>query len=93
MPLIGRPSDENSIFDTPQERGRKIRIMQEHQEQDMESVRVVDPLDYPEVFTGDPGPADPVLTEWDAYRAEGIVTMKEALLTARDALEAAEAWS
>ena len=93
MPLIGRPSDEISIFDTSQERNRKIKIMQENQTRDMESVRVVDPLDYPEVYTGDSVPAEPVLTEWDAYRTEGIMIMKEDLVIGRDAFQRAEAWS
>ncbi len=94
MPLMGRKSDEISLLDTPQERNRKIKIMQENQAQDMESVRVVNPLDYPEVFTGgEPNSAEPVLTEWDAYRTEGITTMKEALVIGRDAFERAEAWA
>lgn len=66
----------------------------------MESVRVVDPMDYPikediDRAAGLAGisKSEPVLNEWDAYRAEGIVTMKEALISARDAMQVAEQWS
>ena len=97
MPLLGRgeKSDEISVFDNSQERARKVKIMQEKQAQDMDSVRIVDPLDYahPEITETDTQVIEPVLAEWDAYRVEGIVIMKEALVTARDALQRAEQWS
>ena len=101
MPLIGREkSDQYSILDSPKERARKMKVHKEQETEVMESVRVVDPDDYAyPVFDDAPTEGDtfqvvePVLTEWDAYRVEGIVTLKEALVTARDALQAAEAWS
>jgi len=94
MPLISQEKNDHiSMFDTPKERDRKIKLMKEQRTQEIESVRVVDPLDYGYPEMGETQVSEPVLSEWNAYRVEGIVAMKEALVTARDALQTAEGWS
>ena len=60
-----------------------------------DTVKVIGSNEAPSVFAAareEELPAVPDVPEWDAYRAAGVETLRESLITARDALDVAEAW-
>ena len=95
MPLIGRGDDDKvSIWDSPTERYRKEQIKQQQEREVEDTVKVIGSNEAPSAWAAAREEEVPEVTvpEWDAYRAAGIETLRESLITARDALEIAEAW-